>query len=275
VTSRPVALAVNVAGIHEALQRERRWVMWKYILRDGRWTKVPFQVSGLPAKSDDPSTWTTFAHVCIAYQTGRFDGIGFVLGDGWAGIDVDHFVGHTWPLLEQQVGYRETSPSADGFKIIGRSDRIGGQINFAHEPPAFTTWSAARFFATTGHAAAGDPAADLSTFIDNWFREPVITLSSTREGYAGAAEIDDEALWCQMLGSGDERSDKILALFRGDTSAYSHDHSHADQALVNHLAWWTNFDKDRIDRMFQQSGLMRDKWKKATYRNATISKALR
>jgi len=68
---------------------------------------------------------------------------------------------------------------------------------------------------------------------------------------------------------------EILALWQGDTSAYGGDHSRADQALVTHLAWWTNYDAERIDRLFRQSGLYRPKWNHASYRRATIGKALR
>src|SRR5687768_7656710 len=64
-----------------------------------------------------------------------------------------------------------------------------------------------------------------------------LALSSTRDGYASAAEMDDEMLWAQMVGGDDERSLKIRALWKGETSAYGGDHSCADQALVNYLAW--------------------------------------
>ncbi|MFQ7644172.1 hypothetical protein, partial [Ruthenibacterium lactatiformans] len=37
-------------------------------------------------------------------------------------------------------------------------------------------------------------------------------------------------------------------------------HSEADIALCNALAWWTNCDAARVDRLFRQSGLMREKW---------------
>jgi putative DNA primase/helicase len=241
MTPRPVAPRVNAAAIPEALRAERRWVMWRYVWQQhegktGRWTKQPFQPSGHAAKSDDSSTWTGFAEALTAYASGRFDGIGFVLGDGWAGIDVDHSVGHTWPLLEDLACYYDQSPSQEGFKIFGRSARIGGQIDFAQgESPTFTPWARPRFFTITGRHASGDPRADLTTFIDNWFPAPV-ALSSTHEGYADAADMDDEMLWAQMLGGADEQSDRRLALFQGDTSAYGGDHSRADFALVAHLA---------------------------------------
>lgn len=258
---RPIPLQVQPSNVPLLLQRERRWVCWRYALRDGRWTKIP------SAKTNEPSTWMTFASALITSK--QFDGIGFALGDGWAGIDVDDYLGHECNLIEQIPGYRETSPGGCGIKIIGRADRIGGQIDFKTEPPIFTRWIGARFFAVTGHGA-GDPMADLTPFLDEWFPAPPIVQSS-REGYSLATEMSDDDLLLQMIGGDD--SGRILALWRGDTSGYA-SRSEADLALCCHLAFWTNYDADRVDRMFRQSGLMREKWGKA-YQRSTLQKALR
>ncbi len=63
------------------------------------------------------------------------------------------------------------------------------------------------------------------------------------------------------------------ALWRGDLSGYG-SASEADLALCNHLAFWTGGDPARIDSLFRQSGLMRDKWDREDYRDRTIAKAL-
>jgi hypothetical protein len=90
----PTACAVCLDNIPEFLIREPRWVNWRYGLRAGKYTKMPYQVDGKCAESDNPSTWNTFDNVVAAYkdQSGRrpFAGIGFMLGDGFAGIDLDN-----------------------------------------------------------------------------------------------------------------------------------------------------------------------------------------
>lgn len=54
------------------------------------------------------------------------------------------------------------------------------------------------------------------------------------------------------------------------------DHSSADMALMSHLAFWTGKDMPRMDRLFRQSGLMREKYeKRGDYRRETIQKAAR
>ncbi len=69
-------------------------------------------------------------------------------------------------------------------------------------------------------------------------------------------------------------ADKFNRLWSGDTSDHDGDDSRADQALCCHLAFWCGNDPTRIDRMFRQSGLYRDKWERLDYRTTTISKAI-
>jgi len=264
-------LPVLVAGIPDALKTEHRWALWRYVWRDDRWNKKQFQRSGRGADSTDHTTWCAFADALAASR--HFDGISFALGDNWAGLDVDHF--HSDPVWSPRFralgAYAERSPGGEGIKIIGRSARIGGQLDFAHGEPTRSTWYAGRFFTITGQASQGDPGADLSAFIAEHF--PTRTAPPVREGYRDAAITTDDDLLLQMIGS--DNGAKVLALWRGDTGGHGGDHSRADQALCCYLAFWTNYDPDRIDRLFRLSGLMRPKWNSHSYRRATLDKALR
>lgn len=67
---------------------------------------------------------------------------------------------------------------------------------------------------------------------------------------------------------------KAAALFGGDMSQHGHDHSKADQALCNRLAFWFGRDRDSIDQAFRQSGLMRDKWDRDDYRKRTLDRSI-
>ncbi len=55
------------------------------------------------------------------------------------------------------------------------------------------------------------------------------------------------------------------SLWGGDTSGHGGDHSRADNALLMLLLYWTNGDTGRVDALFRQSGLMRDKWDEKHY----------
>lgn len=93
----------------------------------------------------------------------------------------------------------------------------------------------------------------------------------------GESNFDDNRLIDKMLDS--QSGGKILRLFKGDWSDYP-SQSEADQALCNHLAFWTGNNSAQIDRIFRTSGLMREKWDKKhfgdgrTYGHATIEKAI-
>jgi Virulence-associated protein E len=71
---------------------------------------------------------------------------------------------------------------------------------------------------------------------------------------------------------------QFTALYdRGDTSGYGNDDSSADMALMNHLAFWTGSDGDRMERLFGLSALgQRKKWTdRPDYRRHTVEAALR
>ena len=60
--------------------------------------------------------------------------------------------------------------------------------------------------------------------------------------------------------------ERFSRLWYGDTSGYG-SHSEADLALCGMLAFWTGGDAARIDTLFRQSGLYREKWDRKDYRN--------
>lgn len=66
---------------------------------------------------------------------------------------------------------------------------------------------------------------------------------------------------------------KFQRLWDGVITGYP-SQSEADQALCNLLAWWTDGDAGRVDRLFRASGLFRDKWDREDYRSKTIATAL-
>ena len=90
---RPKALGVVAENIPEELKELRQWVTWKYVFKEGKWTKPPYQVNGRElASSTDPETWGSFEDALKTYQSKRVDGIGFVVSENEEiiGIDLDH-----------------------------------------------------------------------------------------------------------------------------------------------------------------------------------------
>jgi putative DNA primase/helicase len=62
-------------------------------------------------------------------------------------------------------------------------------------------------------------------------------------------------------------------LWNGEWQKLYQSASEADLALCSLLAWWCDGDADRVDRLFRQSGLYREKWERSDYREWTIARA--
>ena len=79
------------AAIPAAMRETRRWVVWNLEARHGKPTKVPYQAvcPSTCASSTDAATWSDFDTAQAAVEDGKADGFGFVLGDGYVGVDLD------------------------------------------------------------------------------------------------------------------------------------------------------------------------------------------
>jgi putative DNA primase/helicase len=294
-------------SIPAEMQAAWRWLVFRYELRDGLWTKVPYNPNtGRRASSINPGTWATFEQACAARG---YAGLGFVLGGGFAGVDLDKCRdAHTGEIAPWALGvsdrldsYTEASPSGTGVHVLMRVDlswQVPGQKRKHADGSAIEIYGAGRYFTVTGHALSAAPLAERTEFLRELIREtfgtegnaPHDVLPSWAAGYEGAgtenitaadlprsvAEISDDALLDLMFAA--TNGEKVRALFEGDTSLYNGDRSSADMALCSILAFWTQRNPERIDRLFQQSGLMRPKWKqmrgRLTYGQRTIERAL-
>jgi putative DNA primase/helicase len=197
-TGRVKFTAASAASIPPAMREAARWIVWRYETRDGKPTKVPLQavahMGGLPnADTTAKSTWSNFeaAVKCFnaaqdhAATTGgepQANGIGFVLGDGWGGIDFDEATRETGEASEHLEGlvqhlhgvgaYAERSPSGVGVKavlrvdaeavaegllqITGKANKTGGKFSMKlpglKEVEAYFT---GRYFTITGNPWGG------------------------------------------------------------------------------------------------------------------------
>jgi primase-polymerase (primpol)-like protein len=115
-----------------------QWVNWAWLLRDGKWTKVPINPrTGSTAAADNPATWGTFAQAVHAYHTGGLAGLGFVFTpeDPFAGVDLDDCYDPATHTLTPQAAlivaeldsYTEISPRGRGVKVLVRACVPGGK----------------------------------------------------------------------------------------------------------------------------------------------------
>ena len=173
---KPTALQVELDKIPLELKRIARWVLWDFIEvgeEDAkRWSKVPLQVSGKTASTNNPDTWTDFLTVEQAYKTGKYSGIGFVFtqDDDLCGIDLDDCINEDGNLtdfaqniLDTVNGYAETSPSGTGLKIFTRADLTTA---FVDHDKGFEAYGRGRFFTITGNSLGGTIPADKQDLTD-------------------------------------------------------------------------------------------------------------
>lgn len=266
------------------------------------------------AKSTDPDTWTSFAdavayHECTGTDT---DGVGFVVHDGDTvlGLDLDDIrdpdTGDLEPwaddLLDDVSTYAEVSPSGTGLRLFGLGfvPAVGNRGDVDDGAGHLEMYDSGRYLTVTGQRVDGSPedVRQVSDEIANIHAEHIAESEPDREapkpvgdggvqadspganpgvdaGKPGstdaASDLSDDELLEKAKNA--ENSDKFRRLWIGDTSGYP-SHSEADLALAGLLAFWTGGDRQRIDRLFRQSDLYREKWNRDDYRERTIAKAL-
>ena len=252
-----------IENIPATLKQYPNWVVWRYEIRDGEPTKIPYTPgTEIKARADDPKTWTSFERAVEAADPlngSEYEGVGFELGGtSIAGIDFDSAINPKGVIdpyvlaILKLLGnpYTEISPSGKGLHAFvecgalpegGRKlshDHVGIEIYHGRE--------GGRYFTATGNRALGD----------------------------GIPKIDDISLPYLLITQNKDK--KFRALWLGDTSAYDGDDSSADFALLVRLAALTQNDPIKMEKYFGASGLgQRDKWtRRNDYRQGSINNAI-
>ena len=295
-SERKGAIAMSLPHELEELKSLPQWVCYQnqWNERKQKNSKIPKNpATGYGAKANDPATWATYSEAVAAARRFQFDGVGFEFAAGYMGIDLDNVIGADGKInaVAAEIvatidSYTEYSPSGKGLHILckcpgakpigSRNDAIGLEM-----------YNNGRFFTVTGKPyGAAKPIQERTEQVKavymKYLYKPPKEQPKAQPG-TGSTPVGsykdtgtDAELWQKMFSSAKGR--EIQALYSGDISGHDNDHSRADQALANHLAYWTNNDAARIDRMFRQSGLMRPKWEQKrgaqTYGAKTIAAAI-
>jgi putative DNA primase/helicase len=269
-----------------------QWILWKSEKRNNKPTKVPYQANGEMAQANNRRTWSTFATAVKFYLEGGYDGIGFVFSrqDNYIGIDIDKCVsdGKTnafaTEVIDMLDSYTEFSPSGKGIHIIVKGNLpqnvIGtGRKNTQH---GLEIYAHGRYFTFTGNKENSneiyDRTDELAEVFEQYFDDSDIQgRINLAEFEKDEIKVSNDTLWERIFRS--KNGDEIRSLFNGNL--INSDHSASDLALCNHLAFWTGKSATRMDTMFRESGLMRDKWDvihfrdtNETYGERTIATAI-
>jgi hypothetical protein len=165
------AVSTTITSIPAELIELPQWVLWKHAERHGKPTKIPFQVDGIEAKSNDSTTWTTSENAVDASNS--YEGVGFMFSesDEFCGIDLDGCRepetgtvlewASTW--IDHFNSYTEVSPSQTGVKIFVTSKNpLAKGKNLKLDEPAVSSKSLGveiydklRYFVVTGERLPG------------------------------------------------------------------------------------------------------------------------
>ncbi len=271
--------------IPRELTDKPQWVLWKAETRNSKLTKIPYQTNDRRAKSNDPMTWTTFIKVMEAYESGKYDGIGFVLSsqDPFVAFDLDKcrdaetkkIADWAQDIVNTLQSYTEITPSNQGLRVIVKAKllhqgRRKGNIEIYDDK---------RFITVTGSHLSGTPAT-----IENREREThklhTEIFGSTETSENETSSFLPNLNTTEIIKKAREAKNgpKFSKLWQGDWSDYP-SQSEADQALCSMLAFWVP-EPTRIDSLFRLSGLYRDKWDErhysngATYGQQTVENAI-
>ena len=287
----------------EELKNLKQWVAYRLVWNEkkGKADKRPINPhDGTGAKANDPATWGTYDEAMNYAEragliAGKSGGIGFEFGNGYCGIDLDNVILEDRSLklfaceiVKVMNSYTEYSPSGKGLHVLCKLSSSMSDFGERHrnDEIGLEMYDSGRFFTVTGEIYGeereiSERTAEARKIYDKFlFKEDAKNSNTpplrTSSEFFNSGLTDNE-LWERMFNS--QHGREILSLCRGDLSGYGGDHSRADLALCSHLAYWTNCDALRMDSMFRQSGLMREKWDERhgaqTYGAMTLNLALR
>lgn len=287
-------------SLPEEIRSAPRWVCWRGESRGGKGgvTKRPLrpQEEEAPAACNDPSTWGTLEAAVRSAQANAW-GIGFMLGDGFVGVDLDHCVdpntGEPQPWAAKIVrdldSYTEFSPSGTGLHIL-LAGRIPEEAGDRRRKGPVEVYDGGRYFTVTGRAygphrpllrpvglalvelvqSLGEPQDGPSTAPQE---RPSAPSASSSVGKAALTDGDEELLF--QLKTGNPRAYRLYA--QGWEGMDFASQSEADLSLCNSLVNAGADDPAQVDRIFRTSRLMRGKWDQKrgaqTYGQNTVARA--
>lgn len=267
---------IKFENIPHELKEIKQWVCWRLVEKwdelnqDKKLTKIPYNPgTGTEADTTNSKTWTDFETACRAYESGAYNGIGFVFteSDPYCGIDLDNCRDSAtgaikqWgtDVLNNVRSYPEASQSGYGIHVIVKAKKPGGRCNIGYHDGRFEIYDKLRFFCMTGKLINGYPMSienrqsEVETLYFEVFGKPE---PIKKDLPINPANVSDELII--EKASRARNKDKFNSLMAGNSFGYP-SLSEADYALIGVLKYWSQ-DVDRIERIMCVSGLQREKW---------------
>ena len=276
---------IKYKNIPDELRREKRWCLYKIIVRDGKNTKMPIMPNGKPAKSNDKKTWHSYKDCMDALCKNQGTGLGFFLGDGYIGIDIDKVIDEimeysmdfnaasmTANFLRGISTYAEISPSKAGLHFIGKGKVPGERKRYKN----LEIYDRDRFFTITGNILKDKDRSKIVNINQELLPLYQIYMPSidSIEGKAGRINLNPSSLAYKNRFSQNDilnilfnrgyfnySGEDLRQIYNGNYQNYFNSQSEADFFMLGRLLYYTA-DVEKSISLMENSGLKRKKWYK-------------
>lgn len=279
--------------IPDELKNLKHWCIYKLVWDEKRQknTKVPFNAyTGQHAKSNDESTWSDYQTALSAIHLYGGTGLGFFFKPPYFGIDIDNAEGEIqryltgdiesnmiYEFIESMKSYSEYSQSGTGIHIIAKGELPEGR----RRKGDVEIYNNGRFFVMTGNIASeyktiSEPK---KTTVERLYKRyigesKVIELNRDNDMPTIDLSVDEIIEKAKQSKQGN----RFQVFLDGGWESFYDSQSEADLAFANDLAFWCGRDFSKMDEIFRNSAMYRDKYDEKrgpkTYGQALLDKAI-
>lgn len=277
-------------NIPQWLKKLNIFCVWKSEKQGGNFTKVPYSfLTGNRARSNYNKDFGKYEDALKAVK--NYSGIGFKVTKNIAVIDIDKCVDEDGNITEIakniirlfKGAYIEYSPSKTGIHIIVllqqdfkfqkdkyyiKNSKLGIEV--------YVGVATNRFMTLTGDCIQEYSYCDMTETIEEFLNTYMLRQMPMEiiPSYSGECDLTDEEVIQKATEKYRERFTKLLY---GDFSNYP-SQSEADFHFCTMLASICSGNIERINSVYEGSGLMRKKWNRpqngSTYGEITMKKAI-
>lgn len=280
------------SAIPDELRELQQWCCFRLQKRGDKVTKIPVNANtGGPGKSNDESTWSDFDTALAAIDAYQLDGLGFYFKEPYFGVDIDDVRGDieryqqgdhddniVSEFVDMMCSYSEISVSGNGIHILLKGDLPEG----ARRKGNVEMYDSGRFFVMTGKQIGPysrieeDDYGKIGYLHNKYLASSEVQHEQTPANNETGSELaEDEII---RIASASKNGTRFQFLLNGGWEQFYDSQSEADMAFANDLAFWTNRDFTKMDSIFRQSSLYREKWDRkqnsSTYGADTLAKAI-
>lgn len=275
---------VNFPKVPLLMRDLRQWVVWKRVKQNDKVKKLPYNPrTRRPARSNDPSTWSTLEEAIKTSDKGHYAGIGFMFASGFVGIDLDDCRDRDtgeiedWAIdiVNQLQSYTEVSPSGNGLHIFIKGKLPGSGLNKRNwNGRKIEIYDSGRYFTFTGDHLEETPLeinhrqAEIESLYNQVNQDTAGSVKTKHK--AKSPPLSDHEIMDLAMNA--KNGPKFEKLWDGDSTEYS-SVSEADLAFVRILTFYTQ-DVEQIELLWKSSPRYRTKLERGDYIVRTIETAL-